>query len=260
MAARDAWVAVLGITTAAAATAASSSSAAAAAKATTEMAPTSTVSVSLDSFALESGTGRAATTAEQLPDSVATPTAAAAGPEPNLTGVSAAFLRKFVEDATAALGAGDFTTKDACDAVVVPRTRPQMCAYVDLYEGQLDVSGRPYLAPATVFISHAWKYPLDTPVSVMLQHAEANPNAYCWFDLFVNNQVRHWGAWWCLYAFVHLGGAHPCICNHLVCGVLFAQRHLPPRQICIRLTTFVVAIVHTFVVHAQHPHTTAVRA
>ena len=43
-----------------------------------------------------------------------------------------------------------------------------------------DASGRPYLGAPTVFVSHAWRYALETPLSVMLDYAEANPDAYFW--------------------------------------------------------------------------------
>eukprot|EP00911_Craspedida_sp_UC1_P001841 UC1_evm1s1411 len=45
------------------------------------------------------------------------------------------------------------------------------------------------VGPATVFVSHAWKFPLSAALDVMLTQAEEEPEAYFWFDLFVNNQI-----------------------------------------------------------------------
>jgi len=63
----------------------------------------------------------------------------------------------------------------------MPATKPTASAYIDLYRGKKDpATGRPYLGDATVFLSHAWAFPLATPLSVMYEHAEKNPNAYFW--------------------------------------------------------------------------------
>lgn len=45
------------------------------------------------------------------------------------------------------------------------------------------------MAPATVFVSHAWRYEFcDVVVNALEQHASEHPHSYFWFDLFTNNQ------------------------------------------------------------------------
>ena len=47
----------------------------------------------------------------------------------------------------------------------------------------------PLTAPATVFVSHAWRYNFySVVVDVMEQFAAEHPDAYFWFDLFTNDQ------------------------------------------------------------------------
>lgn len=99
-------------------------------------------------------------------------------------GVSASFLVSL----RSRVSNPSWTTRDICDNIVVPETQGRRCAYIDLLKGAVDAAGRPLVAPATVFVSHAWKYPFDAPFSVMMEHARDNPDAYFWFDLFVNNQ------------------------------------------------------------------------
>lgn len=72
----------------------------------------------------------------------------------------------------------------------MPLTNVEKSSYLDLIRDEIDEQGKPYVAPATVFISHAWKYKIAEPLDVMLEHGEKNPDAYFWFDLFTNNQHR----------------------------------------------------------------------
>eukprot|EP00911_Craspedida_sp_UC1_P002947 UC1_evm1s2150 len=106
--------------------------------------------------------------------------------DPHAVGVSAAFLRDF---ATKVRKLGDTpTTKDVCDLIIVPETKERKCALVDLLGGKTDDTGRALLGRPTVFVSHAWRYTFETPLSVMLDYAKDHPDTYFWFDLFVNNQ------------------------------------------------------------------------
>ena len=41
-----------------------------------------------------------------------------------------------------------------------------------------------WVAPATAFVSHAWKKKFVVPYDVMEHH----DNAYFWFDVFINNE------------------------------------------------------------------------
>jgi tetratricopeptide (TPR) repeat protein len=102
-----------------------------------------------------------------------------------LRGVSANFLKLFVQK----LQDASWSTQQVCTHVIKPETEELRCAYLDLWEGKTDVQGAPYVAPATVFVSHAWKYSfIAVCVDVMISYAEKNPDVYFWFDLFVNNQ------------------------------------------------------------------------
>lgn len=81
------------------------------------------------------------------------------------------------------------TTSDTNRAVIKPETAGTDNPYIHLYIGCKDEAGRNLVAPATVFVSHAWRYKLaDTVIDVMEQHAASHPNAYFWFDLFTNDQ------------------------------------------------------------------------
>ncbi len=98
-------------------------------------------------------------------------------------GVSAPFLRSFKARVPA-----EYTTKDVCDKIIIPETDSLKCAFVDLLKGTNDENGRPLIGQATVFVSHAWKFKFSSSFEVMMDYAESNPDAYFWFDLFVNNQ------------------------------------------------------------------------
>eukprot|EP00040_Diaphanoeca_grandis_P031244 m.186589 g.186589 ORF g.186589 m.186589 type:complete len:711 (-) comp32274_c0_seq1:432-2564(-) len=48
---------------------------------------------------------------------------------------------------------------------------------------------QPPVAPATVFVSHAWSYPFAQVVEVMLRYAsEQQHETYFWYDMFTNSQ------------------------------------------------------------------------
>ena len=98
-------------------------------------------------------------------------------------GVSAAFLRDFLARTNPS-----HNTQDVCDAIVKPETAARKCAFVDLLAGKCGADGKPFVGKATVFVSHAWAYPFRVPCEVMLDEAKDKPEAYYWFDLFVNNQ------------------------------------------------------------------------
>lgn len=73
-------------------------------------------------------------------------------------------------------------------AIVMPDTAERMCAFIDLYEGKRDSRGRLYVSRATVFVSHAWLYIFSAvPLDVMKTHHQENPDAYFWYDVFINN-------------------------------------------------------------------------
>lgn len=74
---------------------------------------------------------------------------------PALTnGVSLAALRAFVAQHAGRLAG--LSTGDVCSQIVLPATEARRCAYADLLRGSSGSDGRPCVAPATVFVSHAW--------------------------------------------------------------------------------------------------------
>ena len=84
------------------------------------------------------------------------------------------------------------TTAQVCEQFILPRTAQSRCAYYQLFLSHCS-NGRPWIAPATVFVSHAWKYPFVAVAQVLLsfsrelvESGKAQP--YFWFDLFTNNQ------------------------------------------------------------------------
>jgi len=104
-------------------------------------------------------------------------------------GVSAAFLRSFAAEVP---GGDPFavTTSQICDAIIRPATQKRCCAYVELLVGKVDVDGRPWLGPPTVFVTHTWQFPFGVPLSVMLNYGDENPEAYFFFTMFAYNQHR----------------------------------------------------------------------
>eukprot|EP00730_Choanoeca_flexa_P015083 TRINITY_DN6836_c0_g1_i1.p1 TRINITY_DN6836_c0_g1~~TRINITY_DN6836_c0_g1_i1.p1 ORF type:complete len:697 (+),score=173.46 TRINITY_DN6836_c0_g1_i1:115-2205(+) len=128
------------------------------------------------------------------------------------SGLHVSFFHYFLEhicpdaDVTA-----DATTKDVCNQVILPMTQGKKCAFIDLMsdlrtkaeaDGHVEPSSPHWVAPATVFISHAWKYKYSAPLQVAIDYADAeDANAYFWFDLFINNQngfeVTHSFEWLC---------------------------------------------------------------
>lgn len=59
------------------------------------------------------------------------------------------------------------STTTACESYVLPATKQELCSYVDLYKDAKDDDGRPLIAPATVFVSHAWQRPVSESLEVM---------------------------------------------------------------------------------------------
>lgn len=68
-------------------------------------------------------------------------------------GVHIEVLRRLVSQA--APGA---STADVCRDVVLPQTAEGRCALLDQLRGQCAPDGAPLVAPATVFVSHSWRF------------------------------------------------------------------------------------------------------
>ena len=104
-------------------------------------------------------------------------------------GVSIQFIRHFVDSHKSSHEFSTFTTTDACKNIVLVETKERQCAYIDLFIGKTEqTEDWPYIAPATVFVSHAWKYNIVEVIDAMEQYEVLHPNSYFWFDLFINNQ------------------------------------------------------------------------
>ena len=124
-----------------------------------------------------------------------------------------AAIQKFLNDNEDKIQS-KWTTSDFNGNIVKPQTEGTNEPYIELYKNTKDAeSGKPLVAPATVVISHAWKYEfVDVVVNVMKQHAQENPDAYFWFDLFTNdqnvsnNKDADWQPIkraWCLFEIAH---------------------------------------------------------
>eukprot|EP00049_Salpingoeca_infusionum_P000128 m.37472 g.37472 ORF g.37472 m.37472 type:complete len:480 (+) comp10098_c0_seq1:127-1566(+) len=111
-----------------------------------------------------------------------------AGEQPK--GVRLGVMRSILEQASK-LGAR--TTTEVCQQLIIPATEASKKPYIEL----LDASD---VGNATVFISHAWKYPLAHSVNVMEQYEQDHPNSFYWFDLVLNSQhgtAERPFEWWC---------------------------------------------------------------
>lgn len=108
---------------------------------------------------------------------------AAAEPCPT-DGVALWALRHFLAQ-HAARAAGK-STGAVCLEIVKPATRALRCAYVELLRGELspDVRRVPAVAPATVFISHAWGNSFESLVAAVEAHLGAEgEDAFVWLDI-----------------------------------------------------------------------------
>ena len=108
-----------------------------------------------------------------------------------MDGVSLACIRSFRRQF--GLQIRDKTTAQACENVLMPLTTSfsgSLAACLRHLEPR-DVAGRPYVAPATVFCSHAWAYKLDLSLDTLEAYAaqqDEPEKVYFWFDLFTNDQ------------------------------------------------------------------------
>ena len=98
-------------------------------------------------------------------------------------------VRKFISDYPE-IKDKNLTTSDINRTIVKPETQGSCAPYLHKYMHKNDHSTKiPLTAPATVFVSHAWRYNFySVVVDVMEQFAAEHPDAYFWFDLFTNDQ------------------------------------------------------------------------
>ena len=109
-------------------------------------------------------------------------------------GVTVAGLKEFVDKIGGRDAVKSMTTTEVCNTRLKPMTEGDEVSYCALMRDL----GNPHVKPATVFISHAWKYDFLRVVDAILKHFEDEPEAVIWFDLFSNNQHKavdldfHW--------------------------------------------------------------------
>lgn len=92
------------------------------------------------------------------------------------------------------------TTEEVCSVLIKPKTLALQCAYIELLSKETLTSGLPAIAPASCFVSHAWKCKFADVVDCLRQHNEKHPDTYFWFDLVSNNQHKATSypfEWWC---------------------------------------------------------------
>ena len=106
--------------------------------------------------------------------------------------MSIEFVRQFVAEYGGLETVGKMSTTMVCESIVKPATLDRRCAYIDKFRIHQTVDGgtKPLMGPASVFVSHAWKYAFGDPVDVMEQYERAHPDSYFWFDVFMNNQHK----------------------------------------------------------------------
>ena len=88
------------------------------------------------------------------------------------------------------------TTTEVCEMFVTPATMSSQASYCDMMVSR----GHASVGPASVFISHAWKYKFLDVVSALKYPFRKQPGIVVWFDLFSNNQHKAVSLdfqWWC---------------------------------------------------------------
>ena len=98
------------------------------------------------------------------------------------------------------------TTSQVCEEYLKPMTISKGMSYCDILLEEITATGDSHsditVAPATVFISHAWNSNFLEVVDAFINHLTSNgqSDAVIWFDLFSNNQhqtsIRPF-EWWC---------------------------------------------------------------
>ncbi|KAK3288827.1 hypothetical protein CYMTET_3707 [Cymbomonas tetramitiformis] len=109
-------------------------------------------------------------------------------------GIPLAELRDFIQQYQQCV---QYTTAEVCEKIVKLATAEIKCSYVELLRDK----GR-RLGPATVFVSHAWRYLFSefTETVLALEHTEEQPeDIFLWIDVFCVNQhktAERDFAWW----------------------------------------------------------------
>lgn len=99
-------------------------------------------------------------------------------------GVRVGFLQTLVLKWGGVEALRGLTTTEVCQQFVMPATAEAKLSFCQL----LTCEGSDVVAPAEVFISHAWKYQFLDVIDALLFHFRDKPEIVIWFDLFSNNQ------------------------------------------------------------------------
>lgn len=111
-------------------------------------------------------------------------------------GISLSYYEEFFALCGGKAALKNLSTAEVCEKFVKPATasaQSSFCAW-------LHAQNHPGVAPAQVFISHAWSFQFLDVVEALTDHFENTPNVVVWFDLFSNNQhmnVSKPFEWWC---------------------------------------------------------------
>ena len=82
------------------------------------------------------------------------------------------------------------TTVQVNRAVIKSETRDTNQPFINKYIDLTNSDGKPLVAPATLFVSHAWKCAFCDIVDALEQHEAKYPDTYFWLDLFAIYQNR----------------------------------------------------------------------
>ena len=105
-----------------------------------------------------------------------------------LISVSLEFIELFLHDHPD-IAQKNLTTTQISKLIIKPETTGTNQPYINKFIGKRDPNGKLYVAPSTIFVSHAWAYPfVDVDVDAMRQYANEVSTVYFWFDLFTNDQ------------------------------------------------------------------------
>ena len=103
-------------------------------------------------------------------------------------GVSLEFVELFLKDHPD-ISEKNLTTSQISKLIIKPETLGTNEPYINKFIGKRDAKGKLYVAPSTIFVSHAWAYPfVSVNLDGMRQYAKETSDVYFWFDVFTNDQ------------------------------------------------------------------------
>jgi hypothetical protein len=91
-----------------------------------------------------------------------------------------AFAERERKPVPKALPFAALSTAQVVSRVIKPATAHTHGSYAELLRGKADASGRPYVASATVFVSHAWDNAFDDLQDALMERFGADEDVYLW--------------------------------------------------------------------------------